>query len=534
MTKVLALLVVGQLHLRIDDTSVTSLLSGKAQALLCYLAVTGKTHSRTALANLLWGEMSEADSRRNLRGVLLKLRPLFDQHLIITRQTLAFNVKSNYWLDEQLFREGVASFTESQELTALRDVVDLYRGDFLEDFHVRNAPAFENWIAQKGLELSELAIQATLLLVNGYMEQGAYGLAVEYGRRLLKIDPWREEGHRQLMTALALSGQRSAALTHYADLHANLVHELGIEPDEKTAVLHHQIRSGHIAPPVKTTITITSDDRSPFIAGPPITHPARFFGRERELRRLFNLFKRLPLQNAAIIGARRSGKTSLLHYLSRINNTPATELRQGQRADWLSNPMQYHWIFVDFQDPRMGDSVNLMRYLLTQMELPVPDPCDLESFLDIVSDNIARPTIILFDEIGVALERYPTLDDPFWESLRSLATNLTGGQLAFVLSAHELPQKLAQHGGLGSPFFNIFGYTAIIDVLTESEARQLLAASPLPFSDADVEWILEKSGRWPIALQILGRERLLALEEGETGDAWKMEGLRQIEPFHVD
>jgi hypothetical protein len=32
-------------------------------------------------------------------------------------------------------------------------------------------------------------------------------------------------------------------------------------------------------------------------------------------------------------------------------------------------------------------------------------------------------------------------------------------------------------------------------------------------------------------LQILCRERLMALEEGETGGAWRAEALRQIEPF---
>jgi hypothetical protein len=52
---------------------------------------------------------------------------------------------------------------------------------------------------------------------------------------------------------------------------------------------------------------------SSFITGTPITHPRHFFGRQRELKRLFNLFKSHPLQNAAIIGQRRSDKTSLLN-----------------------------------------------------------------------------------------------------------------------------------------------------------------------------------------------------------------------------
>ena len=80
---------------------------------------------------------------------------------------------------------------------------------------------------------------------------------------------------------------------------------------------------------------INHADSIPFIAGPPVIHPRHFFGHERELRRLFNLWKGHPLQNAAIIGQRRSGKTSLLRYLQRITVTPAEQLRPGQRNDWL-------------------------------------------------------------------------------------------------------------------------------------------------------------------------------------------------------
>jgi hypothetical protein len=221
----------------------------------------------------------------------------------------------------------------------------------------------------------------------------------------------------------------------------------------------------------------------------------------------------------------------LLHYLKTITTTPASQLRPDQQRDWLPQSDRYRWIFVDFQDPRLGQQANLLRYLLTEMGLPVPEGCELDDFLDAVADNLHTPTVILFDEIGVALERYPELDDAFWESLRSLATNQVGGNLGFVLAAHEAPAQLAQHSGLGSPFLNIFGYTAVLTPLTESDARQLIASAPIPFTDEDVAWLLAQSGRWPMPLQILCRERLLALEEGETGDEWQAEALRQIEPF---
>lgn len=271
-------------------------------------------------------------------------------------------------------------------------------------------------------------------------------------------------------------------------------------------------------------------ESSPFITGPPITHPRNFFGRQRELKRLFDLLKRHPLQNAAIIGKRRSGKTSLLHYLKNITTTPPEQLRPGQKSDWLPHPERYCWIFVDFQDARMASRERLLSYILECLSLKVPMPCNLDYFMDVVSDNLRSPTVILLDEIGVGLQRCPELDYGFWESLRSLATNSTGGNLAFVLATHESPIDLARHTGHSSPFFNIFGYTAILGALTENEARELIASSPIPFPDEDVAWIVEQSGCWPSLLQILCRERLFSLEDGEIGD-WREEGLLQMEPF---
>jgi serine/threonine protein kinase len=274
-----------------------------------------------------------------------------------------------------------------------------------------------------------------------------------------------------------------------------------------------------------------SDELPPFIAGPPIVHPGRFFGRERELKRVFNLLKRPPLQNAAIVGPRRSGKTSLLHYLRTVPTAAPEVLRPGQRAAWLPEAERYRWVFVDFQNPQFGSREGLLRHLLTALNLTTPYPCDMDHFLEAMNRSLRAPAVILFDEIGAALERYPELDDAFWEGLRSLATNLPGGNLAFVLASHQPPDQLARASRLGSPFFNIFGYTAELGPLTEPEARDLISSSPIPFPVSDVDWILAQSGRWPILLQILCRERLVALEDGEAGEAWRQDGLRQIEPF---
>ena len=479
----------------------------------------------------------------------MRLRQAVDPYLTITHQDAAFNYASRHWLDVAQFKRLLQDHptrdyatkdykTKDYKTKDYETTISLYRGDFLEEFHVRQAPLFETWVMQQRQELRQLASSACLTLAVHHAENGRYEQGIAAARRLLQLDPAGEAGHRELIKLLARSGQRSAALAQYETCRQILADELGVEPDPATMILVEEIKSGQWGTargaPEATHLSSLIPHSSlppPFLAGPPVSHPRQFFGRQREIKRIFNLLGRPPLQNAAVIGARRSGKTSLLHYLRAITTTPRSQLRPDQKNDWLPDPARYRWIFVDFQDPRLGQAANLLHYLLDQMGLPCDGPCDLDTFLDIVSDNLHTPAIILFDEIGVALERYPQLDDAFWESLRSLATNQVGGNLAFVLAAPESPTELARHGGLGSPFFNIFGYTAVLGPLTDPEARQLIAAAPIPFPPADVDWILTQSGRWPMPLQILCRERLLSLEDGETGDAWRAEGRRQMEPF---
>ena len=90
---------------------------------------------------------------------------------------------------------------------------------------------------------------------------------------------------------------------------------------------------------------------------------------------------------------------------------------------------------------------------------------------------------------------------------------------------------LARQTGHSSPFFNIFAYTATLGPLTDPEARELIASSPIAFAENDIEWILAQSRCWPLPLQILCRDRLFSLEYGETGDQWREEALEQIRPF---
>jgi hypothetical protein len=187
---------------------------------------------------------------------------------------------------------------------------------------------------------------------------------------------------------------------------------------------------------------------------------------------------------------------------------------------------------IDFQDARMSRKEGFLRALLDKMGLQAPTPCTLDRALDVICSELRRPTVILLDELGKALQSYADLDDDLWESLRAIGPQV-GGSLSFVLATHSAPSMLARDSGHSSPFFNIFGYTAHLGPFTEDEAQQLIASSPMPFASDDITWMMEQSQRWPILLQVLCRERLASLEDGDDGDGWRESSMEQLSQFDL-
>jgi len=70
MTGKLQITLLGGIHASLRGKPVAGFVSVKVQALLAYLAVTARPHTREALAALLWGEMSDEDAKTNLRQAL--------------------------------------------------------------------------------------------------------------------------------------------------------------------------------------------------------------------------------------------------------------------------------------------------------------------------------------------------------------------------------------------------------------------------------------------------------------------------------
>jgi DNA-binding SARP family transcriptional activator/predicted ATPase len=314
----LALALLGAFQATLDGEPVQGLNSDHLRALLAYLAVErGREHAREALASLLWPERPDREAVSALRHALANLRGALGDPgapspvLLVSRGSVQFNPAGNSWLDVAEFEE-LAGRTD---VPSLERVVSLYRGPFLHGLSLAESPAFEEWMLFKGEETRRRVLSLLDQLTSLQLARGETAEAARWARRQLELEPYQEQAHRQLMAALALRGERPAALAHYKACRRLLAEELGCEPDDETQALYAQIRAGALA----LSVPASPDRREvPLSAGAPSA--PRFVAREQELARLGSLLDRaLAGQGgvALIAGEAGSGKTALLEEFAR-------------------------------------------------------------------------------------------------------------------------------------------------------------------------------------------------------------------------
>ncbi|MEZ4657250.1 MAG: BTAD domain-containing putative transcriptional regulator [Caldilineaceae bacterium] len=213
--------------------------------LFYYLACERALFTRGEVAAVLWPELPNRAARHNLRTALSELRKEAVGHLAVTNSTVALDL-ANYWLDIEEFEQALKFKKGNSTAAMLQAACDLYRGEFLQGVSVRNASAFEEWLMLKRVEYHLLAVEGFTSLMQIYMSQQDWDAAAGAIRRLLALDPWAEEGHRNHMAILAQRGARGAALSYYSHVRTMLSAEYGMEPAKETTELYHSIRQGEI------------------------------------------------------------------------------------------------------------------------------------------------------------------------------------------------------------------------------------------------------------------------------------------------
>ena len=164
----------------------TGFVSAKVRALLIYLAVTARPHSRDHLAHLLWEDMP-GSMKANLRKALSNLRQLLGELLVEDGQQLVGLDLSRCWVD-------VVAFDRLLKSAVLTEAAQLYTADFLDGFNLSLSYEFEAWALREQSRLKgqmvdllrKLATQHETrnTLTEAISCQMVYRLASMVGRRI--------------------------------------------------------------------------------------------------------------------------------------------------------------------------------------------------------------------------------------------------------------------------------------------------------------------------------------------------------------
>ncbi len=322
MTAPLILRLFGGFQLVDADGNPIHLTLRKTEALLAYIAsLPGQTTSRDRLSSLLWGDFERTRARQSLRQALLALTKglvqqdttvlrLESQSVSLTPGAITVDVRQF----EDLLSQG--------GIEALEDAVGLYAGEFLAGISI-GASEFNDWLTEERNRYQELALQAALEVIHQQETEGRIAAAIETAKQASRIDPLREDIHRDLMRLYDRRGMRSSAITQFRLCRDTLLRELGIQPDDATLALYQSIveqgkwpngdQPGDAAPRSSLGFEEDSLDTSDQRLDQSI-----FVGRRSELRRLQQLLRDTRegrARAAAVVGETGIGKSHLIQAL---------------------------------------------------------------------------------------------------------------------------------------------------------------------------------------------------------------------------
>ncbi len=300
----LEIFLLGEIKIRLHGTPVIQIRSQKEIALLAYLAHSGQTHNREALADLLWEARSTKQSLSNLRTVLARLRQQVGDDLIVTPKTVAVTHAVHEQMDTVRFQMMLAGMGKERTITAvnlLSQGLKLYSGEFMAGFSVPDAPRFDDWLVVEQERLRQIAMRGYRQLARWQEEQGAFADGVVTAQQWASWDPLDETAQQQLMRLLAYDGRISEALSVYEKCRHLLQAELGITPSPATIALYETIQARSLSPP---DITPTPLHNLPRALTP-------LYGRKKEIEHLTRILLNPEYPLVSITGVGGMGKTSL-------------------------------------------------------------------------------------------------------------------------------------------------------------------------------------------------------------------------------
>ena len=268
----------------------------KMEALFYYLAVMGEVN-RDEIAGILWGDKENQVARKNLRNTVYQANKIFEGDVIVspTRSSLALNPDLRLSLDVQLFeRDPIGN-------------LELYQGEFLEGFYVKDDEDFDQWASRKKSTYKQLYIESCYQKIDkeGLGDPGIESLL----HHLVELDEFEEKNYQLLMEYYRIHHQLGKFFETYYKLVDLLDRELSVRPSRAVEELYNSV--------LEAKRTYKQSNRVNIRELP-------FFGRKQELSQLEEYLSLVETGKAVgpflVMGQSGTGKKRLLRQLVLMTN----------------------------------------------------------------------------------------------------------------------------------------------------------------------------------------------------------------------
>lgn len=213
----------------------------------------GKRFPKDVLAEELWPETDPDVAANRLRVAVYELRKMLGEggrkdkstsHIGQQEGAYFFDLTTPCWIDVHAFEAFVDQGRDlgrqhalDAALHAYQNAEALYGGEYLRD-----DPFLEWTVAlRERLRESHLSLLSDAARIHAL--RGEPSEASAFCRKILRIEPWREEVYRRLMEYLVAAGRPHEALRAYEECRRALRSEVDAEPSPETTELRNQIAS---------------------------------------------------------------------------------------------------------------------------------------------------------------------------------------------------------------------------------------------------------------------------------------------------
>ena len=204
------------------------------------------THAE--LAEVLWPAVLPPAWESALSAIVSKLRSVVARSglgstigMTSSRGAYELSLPADGWVDV----EAAADAIHEAESTLRAGRPGEAYGPSAVAQHIARRPFLPGeqgpWIEARRDRLRDILLRALEVRAEIYLWNGEHALALQSGKELTALEPFREAGHRLVMRAHAAMGNTAEGLTAYEHCRRMIARELGVDPSPQTKAAYETL-----------------------------------------------------------------------------------------------------------------------------------------------------------------------------------------------------------------------------------------------------------------------------------------------------